>query len=359
MDTTSSATAAMSFTCLDDATLLRLRGRLDFEIARRRRSPARTIPSPRLPKVLWVHVLDFECHSDLSRLESLRLVSVQWKDYVHDAASVPAVLELAGNIVCLRRRWARRNVLPLHAPALWRLGESNLPAHLREWFFCQRDEKAHSMLAGQTSRVKKESEVYGTRRGAAWAALAALDTSPSERDRLFLVLTNVIQRDCALCNNSNRLDDPRVRSEDGLTCSQCAEDAAARLRRRFTHDSFYALWEYWQDQGSRCRVEAVDALGNLGASASSALPMLIRLFKSTTWLDIRAKAACTRAIISIGASIPSSILDPHLDSVEAFAKETRGRRPGFRRDTRRILGAFGRSLQPDSGAGGLAPPSQT
>lgn len=220
-----------------------------------------------------------------------------------------------------------------------------MPAHLREWFFCQRDEKAHSMLAGQTSRVKKESEVYGTRRGAAWAALAALDTSPSERDRLFLVLTNVIQRDCALCNNSNRLDDPRVRSEDGLTCSQCAEDAAARLRRRFTHDSFYALWEYWQDQGSRCRVEAVDALGNLGASASSALPMLIRLFKSTTWLDIRAKAACTRAIISIGASIPSSILDPHLDSVEAFAKETRGRRPGFRRDTRRILGAFGRSLQ--------------
>ena len=339
---TSSAAGAMILSRLDDATLLRLHARLGFEIVRRQLSPERTF-SPRLPKVLWVHVLDFAYRCSPVLLEPLRLVNVDFRDAILDAASAPAALEEAYGISWLRRRWARRAVLPRHAPALWRLADQKLPARLREYFACENEEKLSERLANDCAK-------YGCRRSAAIEALAtlALDT-PSTKDYLATMLTNALVSECSLCGGHGETRCFYGNDFIYLVCRSCRMEEAARrrvmneaARQKYDERSCFleARVQIWRRQ-------AIVALGILGASALSAWPLLVWLFRNgftckSIAVNSGVQEACVDAIIRIGAAVPSSVLDGHLDYLEAFLAHCQ--RPRLREDAERILSAFGRPV---------------
>ena len=256
----------------------------------------------RLPAELWARVLDAAYATNLVDLEPLRLISVEWRNVILEAARAAAALDEAESVDFLRRRWACGAVGRAHAPALLRIAAEAPPANLCDPGPRYRDLSDNESVASNMIRVlpivdpyEDEGSVrlyramvfarqtFCIRRRAAIKALAAVVQRGDCADHVGAAAVPTLMGaldECALCGGG----ETSFQARWTILCPRC--DARDRAEKA---DS--TGWESRRKRLTSCvgatYSAAIDALGALGTSAASALPMLLHLLGAECDPDAR------------------------------------------------------------------------
>lgn len=286
----------------------------------------------RLPAELWARVLDAAYATNLVDLEPLRLISVEWRNVILEAARAAAALDEAESVDFLRRRWACGAVGRAHAPALLRIAAEAPPANLCDPGPRYREDSDDESIASNMIRVRPIVDPYegsprlyramddarfsfGLRRRAAIKALAAVVQRGDCADHVGAAAVPTLMGaldECALCGGG----ETSFQARWTILCPRCgARDRAEKA------DS--TGWESRRKRLTSCvgatYSAAIDALGRFGASASSALPMLLHLLGAECDPDARHTAQqleynrrnLADAIIAISAGAAPDVRQSH------------------------------------------------
>lgn len=321
----------------------------------------------RLPAELWARVLDAAYATNLVDLEPLRLISVEWRNVILEAARAAAALDEAESVDFLRRRWACGAVGRAHAPALLRIAAEAPPANLCDPGPRFREDSDDESAASNMIRVRPivdpfqwnprlyramddARRSFDTRRRAAIAALAAVVKRGDCAEHVGVAAVPTLMGaldECALCGGG----ETSFQARWTILCPQCgATDRAEGTRS--------GPWEtrrkHLVQRSGSIFSAAFLALGTLGTSAASALPMLLHLLgaecdpdaQQLEWSLHRHTLADAILAISFGATSDvrrshGNALVAQMESHEWYANADERYCDGWRAAVENVLTAFG------------------